>query len=101
MVYGNNGTSTTQIQEQPLAYGIENLQIKYVMENSAITDDPAAGADGISGNADDNPPNLSMVRQVRFTITARGNDVDPQNGQRTKITMTSTFSTRNMGYDVG
>lgn len=101
LVFGNNGTSSTQIQEQPLAYGIENLQIKYLMDDGTTTDDPAAGPDGINGNADDTPPNLNLVRQIRFTITARGNDVDPRTGQRNRITMTSTFSTRNMGYNAG
>jgi prepilin-type N-terminal cleavage/methylation domain-containing protein len=102
MVYGNNGTDDAQqIQEQPLAYGIENLQIKYVMKDGSVTDDPAAGPDNISGNTDDVPLNLNQVRQIRFTITARGNDVDPRTGKRNQITMTSTFSTRNMGYNAG
>jgi hypothetical protein len=100
-VFGNNGTSTEQIQEQPLAYGIENLQIKYVMADGSLRDDPAAGLDGLNNTADDQPTDLNLVRQVRFTITERGNDVDPRTGQRTRVTMTSTFSTRNMGYSVG
>lgn len=101
MVYGNNGTSSTQIQEQPLAYGIENLQIKYVMKDGTLMDDPAAGPDGVNGTSDDIPQQLNDVRQVQFTITARGNDVDSRTGMRNRIKMTSTFSTRNMGYNAG
>jgi prepilin-type N-terminal cleavage/methylation domain-containing protein len=101
IIYGNNGNSTTQIQEQPLAYGIENLQIKYLMEDGTVTDDPAAGADGILGTTDDTPVNLNLVRQVQFTATAKGNDIDPRTGKVNRITMSATFSTRNMGYDVG
>lgn len=100
-VFGNNGTSTEQIQEQPLAYGIENLQIKYVMADGTLKDDPASGPDGVNNTADDDPTILDKVRQIRFTITARGNDVDPRTGKRNRITMTSTFSTRNVGYSVG
>jgi hypothetical protein len=101
IVYGNNGNSSEQIQEQPLAYGIENLQIKYLMQDGTITDDPAAGPDGVLGTGDDTPINLNLVRQVRFEVTARGNDTDPRTGKRNRITLQGTFSTRNMGYDVG
>lgn len=101
VIYGNNGTSATQIQEQPLAYGIENLQIKYLMQDGTVTDDPAAGPDGALGTLDDTPINLNLVRQVRFEVTARGNDIDPRTGKRNRITLEGTFSTRNMGYDVG
>lgn len=101
VIYGNNGTSATQIQEQPLAYGIENLQIKYLMQDGTVTDDPAAGPDGVLGTLDDTPINLNLVRQVRFEVTARGNDIDPRTGKRNRITLEGTFSTRNMGYDVG
>jgi prepilin-type N-terminal cleavage/methylation domain-containing protein len=101
VIYGNNGNNSTQIQEQPLAYGIENLQIKYLMEDGTVTDDPAAGPDGILGTSDDTPVNLNLVRQVQFIATAIGNDVDPQTGRANRITVSATFSTRNMGYDVG
>lgn len=101
-VFGNNGDDiTTQIQEQPIAYGIENLQVKYVMNDGTISDNPLAGPDGILGNTDDDPTDMNLVRQVRFTITVRGNDVDGRTGQRNQITMTSTFSTRNMGFNAG
>jgi prepilin-type N-terminal cleavage/methylation domain-containing protein len=101
LVYGNNGTSSTQIQEQHIAYGVEDLQIKYVMQNGTVTNDPAAGVDGILGTTDDDPLNLNLVRQVNFTVTARGNDIDPRTGKPNRITMSATFSTRNMGFDVG
>jgi prepilin-type N-terminal cleavage/methylation domain-containing protein len=101
-VFGNNGTvDADQIQEQPLAYGIENLQIKYVLEDGTISDNPAVGDDGVLGTSDDTPQKLNNVRQISFTITARGNDVDSRTGQRNRITLTSTFSTRNMGYNAG
>lgn len=101
MIYGNNGNDSTQIQEHPLAYGIENLQIKYLMQDGTVTDDPAAGPDGTLGTSDDTPINLNLVRQVRFEVTASGKDIDPRTGKRNRITLEGTFSTRNMGYDVG
>lgn len=84
--------------DEPLIYNVENFQIQYVMDNGSLSDNPSAGVDGIAGNADDVQANLAAVRQVRFTISVRSIELKA-NGQPYRETMTSTFSTRNLGYD--
>ena len=102
-VYGNNptGTASQQVQDMPLAYGIENMQITYVMDDGTVTNDPAAGADGVRGTTDDTPLNLKLVRQVTITLKAQSPQIDSQTGQRNKVTLSATFNTRNLGYDAG
>jgi len=102
-VYGNNSTGTAgqQIQDMPLAYGIENMQITYVMDDGSVADDPVAGPDGVRGTIDDTPLNLKLVRQVTVTLKAQSPQVDPRTGQKNKITLSATFNTRNLGYDAG
>ena len=82
----------------PLVYGVENLQIQYILNDGTVTDNPSAGADGIPGTADDIQANLATVRQIRFTINVRSTELN-SSGQPYKVSMTSTFSTRNLGYD--
>jgi type II secretory pathway pseudopilin PulG len=89
---------TNGYMEEPIVYGVEDLNIQYVMDNGALSDNPAAGPDGIAGNADDVQANLAAIRQVRFTINVRSVDLDAS-GQPFRNTLTSTFSTRNLGYD--
>ena len=84
--------------DEPLVYGVENFQIRYVMNDGSIVDNPSAGADGVPGTADDDQTQLAAVRQVRYTISVRSTERNPT-GQPTRVTMTSTFSTRNLGYD--
>jgi prepilin-type N-terminal cleavage/methylation domain-containing protein len=84
--------------DEPLVYGVENFQIKYVMDDGSLNDNPSAGADGIVGNADDDEARLSNVRQIRFTIDVRSLEFEP-GGSPVRTTMTSIFSTRNLGYD--
>jgi hypothetical protein len=84
--------------DEPLVYGVEDFQIRYVMDDGTISDNPSAGSDGIAGNGDDNAANLAAVRQVRFTISTRSIELNSI-GQPYRETMTSTFSTRNLGYD--
>lgn len=86
-------------QDQPLAYNIEGMAVEYVMADGTTSVNPGAGIDGILGNGDDTPANLFNVRQVRVTLTARSPEPDPRNNQIYRATLTSTFNTRNLGYD--
>lgn len=72
--------------DEPLVYDVEDFQIEYVLNDGTVTDDPSA--------------NLSAIRQVRYTISVRGTQVGPGN-RPFQETMTSTFSTRNLGYQAG
>lgn len=85
--HGNDSTLLTArpFTDSPLVYGVENLQIQYYMDNGDLLDSPPS-------------ENLEKVRQVRFTIGVRTNELGPD-GEPIRITQTSTFSTRNIGYD--
>lgn len=85
--------------DEPLVYGVENFQIQYVMDDGTIKDNPSSGADGIPGNADDAFSQLMAVRQIRFTIHVRSWEADGVTGEPFRTSMTSTFSTKNLGYD--
>ena len=98
--YGNAPVADPPVAftDEPLVYGVENFQIQYVMDDGSISNNPSAGPNGIPGDADDKQSELEAVRQIRFTITVATTEVNQQ-GQRHRISMTSTFSTRNLGYD--
>ena len=98
--YANAPTATAAQNSisEPLVYGVEDFQIQYVLNNGNLSDNPSAGANGIPGDADDVQANLAQIRQVRFTVNVKSTDLDPA-GQPYRISMTSTFSTRNLGYD--
>ncbi|NOT46402.1 MAG: hypothetical protein HOP17_01445 [Acidobacteria bacterium] len=93
-----NAPGTSAFVDEPLVYGVENFQVQYVMENGSLTDNPSAGPDLVAGTGDDVLANLEAVRQIRFTISLRTNELDSR-GQPSRVTMSSTFSTRNLGYD--
>lgn len=95
-VYGNNRDSdkTKQIREIPLASNIKDLQFRYVMSDGSVTDDPA---DWDTKKA----VNFNLVRQVIVTIKAQTSEIDEQTKKPLVITLTSTFSTRNIEYDAG
>ncbi len=101
MVYGNNrgAASTAQIQELPLAYNVEDLQIKYVLENGTTTDNPSVGADGIVGTADDDWQAFNLIRQVQITIKVQSTETDEKTKRNESLTFSATYSTRNLGYD--
>lgn len=85
--YGNSAGLTTErpFVDAPLIYNVDDLQIQYLMDDGAVLDAPSSA-------------NLEKVRQVRFTLTVRTNERDAL-GNPVRITQTSTFSTRNIGYD--
>ncbi len=85
--------------DEPLVYGVEDLQIQYVMDDGSVSDNPSAGPNGIPGDVDDTPANLAAVRQVRFTISVRSTEMNAAN-EPYRFSQTATFSTRNLGYDV-
>jgi type II secretory pathway pseudopilin PulG len=84
--------------DNPLVYNVEDLQIRYVMDDGSLVDNPSSGPDGVAGTADDNQANLARVRQVRFTISVKSTELR-SDGQPYRETMTATYSTRNLGYD--
>ncbi|HEY8561365.1 MAG TPA: prepilin-type N-terminal cleavage/methylation domain-containing protein [Pyrinomonadaceae bacterium] len=103
MTFGNNSgaEAADQIQELPVAFNIEDFQVTYVLEDGSTSDNPAAGDDEIAGTADDNPANFNLVRQITVTIKVQATESDEQLGEPTTVTLTGTFSTRNLQYDAG
>ena len=93
-----NSTPAVAYVDEPLVYGVDNFQIQYIMDNGTVTDNPSAGPDLIAGTADDIQSNLAAVRQVRFTVSVRSLELNGL-GQPYRESMTSTFGTRNLGYD--
>ena len=84
--------------DEPLIYGVEDFQVVYIMDDGTTTDNPSAGPNGVPGDADDTPANLAAVRQIRYTVSVRSTEKNAAN-QYFKTSLTSTFSTRNLGYD--
>lgn len=99
--YANMPVQTPAVAfvDEPLVYGVEDFQIRYVMDNGTLNDNPSAGPDGIAGNADDEESLLAAVRQIRFTISVRSWETEAVTGEPFRTSMTSTFSTKNLGYD--
>lgn len=95
-VYGGfNQATNTAINwtDQPLAFGIENMQIQYVLADSSVIDSPATNQ-------------MQDIRQVRITVTVRSPDPDPKNidpatrmPRPFRSTVTASFSTRNLVYE--
>ena len=92
-------TPAVAYADEPLVYNVDNFQIRYIMDDGSSSDNPSAGPDGIAGNADDVQSNLAAVRQVRLTVSVRSTELNSL-GQPYRESMTATFSTRNLGYDV-
>lgn len=84
--------------DEPLVYNVEDFQIQYVMDDGTLSDNPSAGADGIAGNTDDVQANLANVRQIRLSVSVRSTEKN-SSGQYYRETMTTTVSTRNLGYE--
>ena len=85
--------------DNPLAFGIENLQIQYILADGSFSDDPTAGPDKVAGNADDDVNLLQTVRQVVVSVTVRGSEIDRRTNQPFRTTLTSRYSTRNLVYE--
>lgn len=84
--YANIPVQTPQPQfiDDPLVYGVEDFQIRYVLDTGAVVDAPTAGE-------------LDNIRQIRYTISVKSWETDAQ-GNPYRTSMTSTYSTRNLGY---
>lgn len=91
--YGNNtgASAAEQIQIHPLAYGVQSFQVRYLMQDGSLMDDPS------SGNTDQ--MKMNEVVQVEFNITLRSETNVNGLTSTQLINVDSTFSTRNLRYD--
>jgi Tfp pilus assembly protein PilW len=101
VVYGNNTgqPAASQIQTQPLIYGVKNMQFDYALKNGTMTDNPTKGPDGISGTIDDLPADINLIRQVSVSLTIVAEDRNAAATNKEIVNLNSTFSTRNLQYD--
>lgn len=101
-VFGNNtgGGVANQIREQPLAYGVQDMQIRYVLQDGTFSADPTLGPDNLKNTGDDEPGRMNLVRQITMTLKVQSSELD-ERGMPETITVNSTFATRNIAYDAG
>jgi prepilin-type N-terminal cleavage/methylation domain-containing protein len=95
-VYGgfNSGSNTlVNWVDQPLSFGVENMQIQYVLRGGNVVDIPAADE-------------MEDIRQVRVSVTVRSPDLDPKNldpvtkqPRPFRSVVSTSFSTRNLVYE--
>ena len=72
--------------DQPLAFGVENMQIQYLLVDGNVVDAPAQNQ-------------MDDIRQVRISVSVRSPDIDPATNLPLRSTLTATFSTRNLVYE--
>ena len=103
IIYGNNRGAgvAAQVQELPMAYNVEDFQIRYVLEDGRVLDNPSVGPDGLVGTLDDDWQGFNKIRQITITVKVQSSEIDEKSGKPETITFTSTFSTRNLEYDAG
>lgn len=92
--YGNNtgADGDAQVVEHPIANGVRSFKIQYLMEDGTTTTDPAV--------ANTQKENCNNIVQIDVSLTVQS-DTDQMGAINSNlITLTSTFSTRNLKYDV-
>ncbi len=91
--YGNNtgATAANQLQTQPIAYNIQNFQVRYLLRDGTFTDNPS--------NSGANQGALNNVVQIQVAISARVTVQENGVNLQTVENLKSTFSTRNLNYD--
>ena len=91
--YGNNtgATMANQIQTQPIAYNIQNFQVRYLLRDGTFTDNPS--------NNGANQEAMNNVVQIQVTVSARVSVQENGVNLQTVENLKSTFSTRNLNYD--
>lgn len=96
-IFGNNNAAavplaTDQIQTLPIAYNIQNLQIKYLLDDGTVSDDPSNG--GTTPDALNKIVQIAVTISARYTVTENGAPIDKV------VNLNSTFSTKNLSYDI-
>ena len=85
---GFNAGNNTMLNwvDQPLAFGVEDMQIQYVLASGAVVDLPTTAQ-------------MEDIRQVRATVSVRSSEIDPRTNQPFRSSLTASFSTRNLVYE--
>jgi hypothetical protein len=85
-VFGGSSAGASGFVDQPLSFGVENLQVQYVLDDGSVVDVPAIDS-------------MQTIRQVRVSVSVRSPDVDPKTNQPFRSNLTATFSARNLTYE--
>lgn len=95
VIFGNNTdkTAAEQIQVLPIAQDVQNFQVKYLLRDGTVTDDPSSNGT--------NQANLNNVVQIDVTITAKVEVIENGVTIKSVVNIKSTFSTKNLSYDIG
>lgn len=87
--FGNNtgAGADDQIVRQPIANGVHSFKLKYLLADGTTTEDPSV--------ANTQKERCNDIVQIDVNVV-----VDSENGSSEPISLSSTFSTRNLKYDV-
>lgn len=91
--YGNNTGvgADQQIVKQPIAKGVRSFKIKYLLSDGTVTTDPSV--------LNTQKERCNEIVQIEVTITVESESDQGGVIKSDPITLTSTFSTRNLKYD--
>lgn len=91
--YGNNtgALASQQIQTQPLAYNIQNFQVRYLLRDGTSRDNPS--------NNGANQGALNDVVQIEMTMSAKIKVEENGTNLEKLVDLKSTFSTKNLNYE--
>lgn len=92
--FGNNtgAPAEEQIVKQPIAYGIRSFKIKYLLSDGMVTEDPSI--------ANTQKERCNEIIQIDVSVEVESDPSQSGGSPSDLITLTSTFSTRNLKYDV-
>ena len=82
----NSSGAVQRYLDQPLAFDVTAMTIQYYLQNGSISANPAV-------------TDFHNIRQLTINITVRSPRRDPKTGMYFTETLTSTFNTRNLGFE--
>lgn len=91
--YGNQ-TGSEQIEQRELVYGVSDFQVKYLLENGQVVDNPSSNHNGRA-----NQQLMNNVVQIQLSITIVPNYDGSQTVPGKPITIKEYISTRNLRYE--
>ena len=91
--YGNQ-TGANQIERRELVYGVSDFQVKYLMEDGKVVDNPSNNHNGRT-----NQQIMNNVVQIQVSITIVPNYNGSQDVPGKPLTIKEYISTRNLRYE--
>lgn len=91
--YGNQ-TGSNQIEQRELVYGVSDFQVRYLLENGSVVDNPSSNHSGRT-----NQQLMNNVVQIQLNITIVPNYDGSQDVPGKPVTIKEYISTRNLRYE--